>query len=501
MEGKMMRAGRRIILLVFFMSIIGGLGLVRPSWAQGRSVIVRIFAGDKFIPDPPFKDLSFHAKTFSLQKDRENMANPKLSGNAAGIIARELIRGYNPNDLADPAETKLGSYISGNVPTGICFCGGHVLLMQSLKSGPVPPMVIYADSFYPLLKRYGVKRDYDIDAEPGDVVAYFADELATVPSHVATVLIKGSSGGLIKPKVISKDAEERVYKTAVNKIWADGYKRYEIWHVKNWGKFNLQIVAGPIEFAETAVTSRVDPSAPADAKTVQYVGDTVEVKVKFKVKNPPSPLTPLKMTADARFVHSSGDLEGSDLRKFPTTTRHKDGYLEGEETFSTFVTRPGEYRLLVTLSAKQSPGSDETEAEYEPQNTAIKFTVLERPKIENFEVDVNPRRIPEGGKARVSLRYDIKGVPGPGKPALRVTRTSELIHVPEDGTGTKLRTLGKITKDYNGAVGERSVKAGGNIRNAGKAGTNTLKVTLKLEIAGRTPIEVPKECLFEVVRQ
>ncbi len=487
MRRKSMRAGKRTLLLALSLAMLGEFSLVGPCRAQGRTVKVRIFTGDRFDPTPPVLDLAFDAKTFSVQKDRQNMANSSLLRNAVNVIKEEADRGYNKDDLAEPGETKLGLYIPGNIPTGICFCGGHVLLMHTMKSGPVPPMVVYGDSFYPLLKKYGVQRTYESQADVGDVVAYFYDG-ATKPAHVATVCEKGFT-----PRVISKDAEERVYKTHINKVWPDGYRRYEIWYVKDWGKFNVQVIAESIEFSGDPVVTPANP----------YVGDTVTVTFKFKVGNLPAPTTPLEITAESNLVDGSGYPVCPNITKKPFPTRKTNGgadYFEGEESFQAVVSKPGEHSWVLSLSAEQAPGLDEPKAEYEPQQKTAKFSVSALPEISNFEIDVSPGQLTEGGKGKVKVRYDLKGVPGPGKPPLRITRIAELIHRPEDGTGARSRMLRRTENDYNSPTGERTIMAYSTIRNAGKAGTNTLKVTLKLEIPGRSPIEVIKEGTFQVVK-
>ncbi len=401
-----------------------GLQAQSPSALPGRTVTVRVFTGT-YDPDPNSKTSSTcAATTHSVTDDRRDLGDPQK---AAVVVANEERLGYSPAWLVDrltpPVQTGFDEYLAGNVPTHICYCSGHVLLMaglSGLQSGPVPPLAAGGDVLYPVAKKLGAPRT--AWPQVGDAVFYFKKD-NTKPDHVAFVVGAGST--LATATVISKDHTQRVYQcpidavnyaTAVsradpNVVPEDKYHRYEVWQVP-WSRLKVQVIGGPIEFATAGPV--VEPASP-------WAGDGVKLSFSYRVIEPPA--ADMVVKAEAALYNALGE----QVVRLPTVTlmpvrKPKQGvvprHLAGEGVFAARVTSPGEHRWVLTITAGQTPSLDEALAVYEPLVSETTFTVRGRPVIDEVKlgldtskIDADERSFDPGAELPLAMTISVTGLP------------------------------------------------------------------------------------------
>jgi hypothetical protein len=397
-------------------------------------------------------------------------------------------------------EARLSGYLATNVPTNLCYCAGHVLVMAGsrLKSGPVPPVMMNAAAFSLVLQRFGTPRRGE--AQPGDVVSYYESKGGPV-AHVAWVIRAGSP-----PKVISKDGGQRIYIVDISDVNPAGafggtlnpatrkkYVDYRVWTLP-WQTLRVQVVAGPIEFVGKPT---VTPSEPA-------VGDTVTVAVEYRVSNAPS--AGLRMQEDATLVDASGSKSGSPQRKIQPLAPGPNlmgqaPSLVGRTSFQTRVTKPGTHSWLLELSAEKPTSMDEAAVDYEAVSKTVSFPVRARPGIADVQLSVAPDRIVEGGQGKISIGYTISGVPEPGRPPVRVTIRAAQKSPGPDPSNPVIVSLGQSQSQLNSPSGEVTVRKDVRINKAGGPGPRTITLTIRVEATGLPPVETTKDYSYEVFKR
>ena len=131
-----------------------------------RGVSVRIFMGDTYESAAQKQKSTFGARTYSVAEDQRFMGDVNRVGSeACDVAGKEVtVEGYAPSTLAKAGETGLGLYVPANVPTLICYCSGHVLVMAGgsqarqgncLRSGPFPPVAVSGSALYETATLWG----------------------------------------------------------------------------------------------------------------------------------------------------------------------------------------------------------------------------------------------------------------------------------------------------------------------------------------------------------
>ena len=495
----MQRPVRRWAIMAIILALAGRAGGqgVAPTSAMptGRGVSVRIFMGDTY--DPAARPSPFGARTYSVAEDQRFMGDVNRVGSEACDVAEKEVKvdGYAPSSLVKAGETGLGPYLTANVPTLICYCSGHVLVMaggnqarqgNSLKSGPFPPVAVGGSALYETATLWGTLLKGTPDE--GDIVFYWKREnIATKPAepdHVAYVRADG--------QVISKDDRKRVYilpigvANTVSAAVTSGdvssalYGKKEVWHIR-WSNLSAQLVAGPIE------------ARNLDVGTDElWAGGEATLRFDYTVRN--APAGKLEVKAEATLYNGSGDPVGNGQLQTLSPTRTAPRTLTGAGSFRFRLGEPGQYTCNLIVSGRQVASLDEVDATYEPCIIQKKFEVKARAAIAEVRVGVTPTRLRANAPLTVTAQYRLTGLPTAVVSGAKPPRYQVCVQSLSSSKPATFKEYSAI--DPSGVIVHEATKTVAATLPVGK---HRLRITVRLvDLPGVLAADKVQECEYEI---